>query len=81
MDGKLEISGGAAKRLTESTPLAVDLNGVRGQGTLVSMPCTCRDVAHVHYFLESESFRTLSPETEVEVRISGDGSSAVVTTV
>ena len=69
-DGKLEITKVAAGRLASlgsRFPLVVDDR--HGDGALATMPCTCRghDKPHVHYFVESDLFRSLAAGSEVDL--------------
>ena len=69
-DGKLEITkvgAGRMESLGETFRVVVDARS--GHARLGSMPCTCRgaDRPHVHYFLESDLFRSLTAGTEVDL--------------
>ena len=69
-DGKVEITKVAAGRLESlGSTFAVRVNDTDGRAKLGEMPCTCRgtDAPHVHYFVESELFRTLVPGSKVEL--------------
>lgn len=71
-DGKLEITKIAAGRLeTLGTRFPLVVNDEVGEATLGSMPCTCRggDKPHVHYFVESELFRSLTAGSEVDLAV------------
>lgn len=71
-DGRLEITKEAARRIEGlSQPFAIDLAGERVPGTVGTFDCTCRgaDKPHVHYFLESERLRSLSPGSGVNVEL------------
>jgi hypothetical protein len=73
-DGKLEVSPSTAAALVAlGDEFPLDCLGARSRGRLVAMPCTCEKAnangAHVHYFVESDSLRTLVPETVVQVEI------------
>ena len=69
-DGKLEITKVAAAGLE---PLGHEFRVVvrdrAGDAHLGTMPCTCRgdDNPHVHYFVESDLFRTLTPGATVDL--------------
>ena len=82
-DGKLEITTSAAGRLETlgaRFPLLVD--GKQGDGSLATMPCTCRghDRAHVHYFVESELLRSLAAGSEVDLFLDEDARRLLVVT-
>ena len=71
-DGKVEITKVAKARLEAlgaAFPVVVD--DASGHATLAEMPCTCRgkDTPHVHYFVESDLFRSLVPGSTVELRV------------
>jgi hypothetical protein len=71
-DGKLEITKIAAGRLESlGGAFAVRVNDADGRAKLGEMPCTCRgkDVPHVHYFVESDLFRSLVPGSTVELLV------------
>jgi hypothetical protein len=81
LDGKLEISPGAAQRLTSlGTDLSLPLTAPGGDGVarLTSIECTCQKAAgggrHVHHFIESSSFRALTPGTTVRLELDAAGS-------
>jgi hypothetical protein len=69
-DGKLEITKVAAAGLE---PLGHEFRVVVGERAgdahLGTMPCTCRGDAnpHVHYFVESDLFRTLTAGATVDL--------------
>jgi hypothetical protein len=77
-DGKLEVSPEAARRLPAAARFPLTLDGEAGEGSLVSFPCTCRAEPHLHYFIEGEMLRALSPEREVIVRIAAGGRAVAV---
>lgn len=82
-DGKLEITKVAAAALEPlggRFPVVVDRR--EGLGVLGTMPCTCRGAErpHVHYFVESDLCRTLSPGSEVEVAFDRAGGRLLITT-
>ena len=71
-DGKLEITKNAAGKLESlGTTFSVRVNEREGDATLGTMPCTCRgdDQPHVHYFVESELFRSLVPGSSVDLLV------------
>lgn len=74
LDGKLEISPDAAQRLAllgTDLPLPLTAPG-GGVARLTSMECTCQKAAggrHVHHFIESSSFRALTPGTTVRLEL------------
>ena len=71
-DGKLEITKVAAGKLESlGAAFAVRVNERDGDATLGTMPCTCRgdDHPHVHYFVQSELFRSLVPGSSVDLLI------------
>jgi len=71
-DGKLEITKVAAGRLESlGTRFALVVNEQDGEATLGAMPCTCRggDTPHVHYFVESALFRSLTAGSEVDLSV------------
>jgi len=75
-DGKLEITKVAAARLQLlGDAFAVRVNDRAGQATLGTMPCTCRgeEKPHVHYFVESDLFRSLVPGTSVDLLVDDAG--------
>ena len=71
-DGRLEITSRAAARLRDLRhALEVDVAGTRSAVCLESMTCTCRgsEKPHAHYFLQSSTFRQLTPGTEVDLEL------------
>ena len=73
-DGKLEISPVAASVLAGfGKEFEIETGGRPARARLVGMPCTCEKAkaqgAHVHYFLESEPLKSLTPESVVCVEI------------
>ena len=75
-DGKLEITKVAAERLESlGNRFAVRVSDRDGEGTLGTMPCTCRgeEKPHVHYFVESDLFRSLVPGTSVDLLVDDAG--------
>ena len=71
-DGKLEITKTAAEKLESlGTAFAVRVHERDGDATLGTMPCTCRgdDHPHVHYFVQSELFRSLVPGSSVDLLV------------
>ena len=69
-DGKLEITKVAAVGLE---PLGHEFRVVVGEragdARVGTMPCTCRggDNPHVHYFVESDLFRTLTAGATIDL--------------
>ncbi len=71
-DGRLEITKQAALRIQHlGSPFAIDLSGESAQCTIETFECTCRgpDNRHVHYFLESETLKRLTPETNLDLEL------------
>jgi hypothetical protein len=71
-DGKVEITKVAKRRLEAlGATFPVAVNDVGGNATIGEMPCTCRgkETPHVHYFIESDLFRSLVPGTTVELLV------------
>jgi hypothetical protein len=71
-DGKLEITKVAAGQLESlGSEFEVVVADRSADGRLGSMPCTCRggDAPHVHYFVESALFRSLTAGAEVELLV------------
>ncbi len=71
-DGRLEITKRAAARLRGlGHALEVELGNERSAVAVESMTCTCRGDAkpHAHYFLQSSSFRRLTPGTDVDLEL------------
>ena len=71
-DGKVEITKVAAGRLESLGPsFPVRVNDAEDRATVGEMPCLCRgtDAPHVHYFVESELFRSLVPGSTVELLV------------
>jgi len=71
-DGKIEITKVAASRLESlGRAFTVRVGDADGQARMGEMPCTCRgkDVPHVHYFVESELFRSLVPGSTIALLI------------
>jgi hypothetical protein len=71
-DGKVEITKVAAGRLESlGRTFTARVDEAEDQATLGEMPCTCRgkDAPHVHYFVESELFRSLVPGSTVELLV------------
>jgi hypothetical protein len=71
-DGRLEITRRAADRLRDlGHVLEVDVSGQHSSATLESMRCTCRGDAkpHAHYFLQSSTFKALTPGVEVDLEL------------
>ena len=62
-DGKLEVTKPAAASMESlGAEFGVAVGDRSGAARLGSMPCTCRggDQPHVHYFVESDLFRSLT---------------------
>jgi hypothetical protein len=71
-DGRLEITKSAAQRLESLGPtLVIDSDGNRVRGTIGTFACTCRGESnpHVHYFLEAERLKQLSPGNEIDIEL------------
>lgn len=82
-DGKLEIAAATAAGLEPlGSRFPVVVGARAGDARLGTMPCTCRgaDRPHVHYFVESDLFRTLSPGSEVDVVLDAAGRLLILTT-
>lgn len=80
-DGKLEITKVAAAKLeTLGSRFEVLVDARRGHARLGTMPCTCRgdDRPHVHYFVESELFRSLAALSEVDLLLDAGAGRLVV---
>lgn len=80
-DGKLEISADAARALASvGTRLSVEWAGRSAPVTVVTMRCTCkgRPGEHEHFFVQSDVFRVIEPESNVDLAIDeGSGRLAV----
>lgn len=80
-DGKLDITKVAAARL-EALGSAFDVvvGDAHGRATLSTMPCTCRgeEKPHVHYFIESELFRSLAVGSEVDLVLDAVGGRLII---
>jgi hypothetical protein len=73
-DGRLEITKETARRLEGlAESIDVDLAGEALSAALGTLPCTCRgaEKPHVHYFLQSDGFRRLTPGDELELALEG----------
>lgn len=71
-DGRLEITKRAAEKCDVlGGSFHVELGDVRDGAHLGTMKCTCRGVdnPHVHYFIESEAFKTLIAGSEAELEL------------
>jgi hypothetical protein len=71
-DGRLEITRRAATRLRDlGHVLEVEVSGQHSSATVESMTCTCRGDAkpHAHYFLQSSTFKRLTPGTEIDLEL------------
>lgn len=77
LDGKLEITPATAARLVALGPeLVVRAAGREDRARLESMSCTCAKgagAAHVHHFIESPAFVTLTPGSDVRVELLPSG--------
>lgn len=71
LDGKLEISAEAAGRVGALGPdIPVAAGGRQGTARLHLLACTCTrgsGGSHVHHFLESPLFRSLTPDARVAI--------------
>lgn len=76
LDGKLEISPDAARRLASlGTDISISTPGGNDFALLSSLECSCEKAAtgrHSHHFLESDSFRTLTPGATVQLELDTD---------
>jgi hypothetical protein len=80
-DGKLEITKVAARKLESlGASFALRVDDRDGEGRLGSMPCTCRgeEKPHVHYFVESELLRALTPGDSVDLLVDDAGKQLLV---
>ena len=80
-DGKLEITKIAANDLAPlGERFTVVVDDRDGDARLAAMPCTCRgdDVAHVHYFVESDLLRALPVGHVVDLLLDDDGKRLLV---
>jgi hypothetical protein len=71
-DGRLEITKSVAQRLEHLGPtFVVYVDGEPVRGALGTFACTCRGESspHVHYFLESDRLKRLTPGDEVDVEL------------
>jgi hypothetical protein len=71
-DGRLEITKQTAQFVEPyGERLTVELGGEVVQARLGTMECTCRGAQdpHIHYFLQSEGFKRLTPESAVAVEL------------
>lgn len=71
-DGRLEITKrAAAKCEVLGASCYVELADTRHSARLGTMTCICRgaDHPHVHYFIESEAFKSLHPGAEVDLEL------------
>ena len=74
LDGRLEISAGAAERLASlGATFPVRTEKDEGLARLHEMSCTCAKAgsagSHVHHFVESDILRALEPGTGVRVEL------------
>jgi hypothetical protein len=80
-DGKLEITEQAARRIERlGEPFVIDVSGVTAPGKLDTFACTCRgaEKPHVHYFLQAERLKALSPGSGVDVELDDAGRRVIV---
>ena len=80
-DGRLEITKQAALRIQHlGSPFEIDLSGESAPCTIETFECTCRgpDNRHVHYFLESESLKSLTQETNLDIELDEAGNRVLV---
>ncbi len=80
-DGRLEITKEAAQRIKPlGDSLVIELAGETVTATVDTMACTCRGVdnPHVHYFLESEHFKSLQPGSAVDLELDAATGSVLV---
>jgi hypothetical protein len=71
-DGKLEISGDAARALLPmGERLNVDWAGDSAPARIVAMSCTCGggESDHEHFFVQSELLRGMDPESMVDLSV------------
>ena len=71
-DGRLEITKEAAHRVMRiGDTFDVDLSGERVVASLGTFACSCRgpETPHLHYFLESQRFKALSPGSVVDLEV------------
>lgn len=80
LDGKLEITGPSARRLTIlGTSLPIVVSGEEAVAHVESMKCSCQKggvdsgASHVHYFLRCELFRQLVAEQTVALELTERG--------
>jgi len=69
-DGRLEITKQAALAIEQlGAAIAITLDGDAVHAALSTMPCTCRggDTPHVHFFLQSERFKSLLPGSTISI--------------
>ena len=80
-DGKLEVTKVAAATLESLGPaFRVLVDDRPGDARLGTMPCTCRgdDMPHVHYFVESDLFRSLQAGSTVDLVLDAAGGRLLV---
>jgi hypothetical protein len=73
-DGRLEITTTAAKKLEGCGPLTARVAGDTAEAILDTYPCQCRgpEHRHVHFFLKSDLFKALVPESRVRLELDSD---------
>lgn len=78
-DGRLQITEALATDLASAGPqLAIELGGVLTTARVHSVTCECGkgesdSAVHVHHFIESPLLATLTPGTEVALRLDEAG--------
>jgi hypothetical protein len=80
-DGKLEVTKVAAETLESlGSEFRVVVDDRAGDARLAMMPCTCRggDKPHVHYFVESDLFRSLTVGSTVDLVLDDAGKRLLV---
>ena len=74
-DGMLEITKPVAEKLRKvATEFDLTTPAGTGRAMLTSMPCTCRGAGnpHEHWFLKSELFKSLVPDSLVDLTLIGN---------
>ena len=80
-DGKLQITKASAATLESlGATFPAVVADQTGEARLGSMPCTCRggDTPHVHHFVESDLFRSLTAGSSVDLVLDDAGKRLVV---
>jgi hypothetical protein len=74
LDGRLEILGSVADRLSDAGPLTVLVGGLEEEGRVEEMACTCAKAggAHTHHFISSPALMALTPGVSVSLSIDVD---------